>query len=147
MREFFRGWRRKAGCVALLMACVFAAAWVRSVYFIDAIGGRPSATSIIVLMSVKNRMQVKFRAWQPYFPQPVGLRKIFWDCDKSDNKTIASLSPESIWNSYGPVFDAVQHGPGNRAHILVVPYWNIVFPLTVVSAYLLLRKPRPPESP
>lgn len=29
MREFFRGWRRKAGCVTPLMACVFAAGCFR----------------------------------------------------------------------------------------------------------------------
>jgi len=30
MGDFFKGWRRKAGCVTLVMACTFAAAWVRS---------------------------------------------------------------------------------------------------------------------
>ena len=31
MREFFKGWRRKTGCVTLVMACVFALAWLTSV--------------------------------------------------------------------------------------------------------------------
>ena len=30
MREFFSGWKRKTGCLTLLMACVLAAGWVRS---------------------------------------------------------------------------------------------------------------------
>lgn len=30
MREFFRGWKRKAGCVTLLLACVFTAGRIRS---------------------------------------------------------------------------------------------------------------------
>jgi hypothetical protein len=30
MREFFKGWRRKAGTVLLLMAVAFTAVWVRS---------------------------------------------------------------------------------------------------------------------
>lgn len=29
MREFFHGWRRKAGCVTLVMALVFTAGWIR----------------------------------------------------------------------------------------------------------------------
>ena len=28
MRDFFKGWRRKAGCVTLVMACVFLESWV-----------------------------------------------------------------------------------------------------------------------
>lgn len=31
MREFFRGWRRKVGCVTLVMACVLTTGWVRSI--------------------------------------------------------------------------------------------------------------------
>lgn len=30
MREFFKGWRRKAGCVALTVSCLLMAAWIRS---------------------------------------------------------------------------------------------------------------------
>ena len=30
---------------------------------------------------------------------------------------------------------------------LVVPFWSIVFPLTLLSAYLLLSKPRPAKPP
>lgn len=29
MGEFFKGWRRKVGCAALMMACVYLAAWAR----------------------------------------------------------------------------------------------------------------------
>lgn len=30
MKEFFKGWRRKVGCVTLAAACLFVAGWVRS---------------------------------------------------------------------------------------------------------------------
>src|SRR4051794_19488286 len=35
MRDFFKGWRRKLGCVTLVMACVFMAGWVRSIGISD----------------------------------------------------------------------------------------------------------------
>ena len=35
VREFFRGWRRKAGCVTLVMALVCVAGWVRSQMIAD----------------------------------------------------------------------------------------------------------------
>ena len=30
MREFFKGWRRKAGCVTLVMVLLLTSAWIRS---------------------------------------------------------------------------------------------------------------------
>jgi len=32
MGDFFHGWRQKAGCIALVMACASMAGWVRSLY-------------------------------------------------------------------------------------------------------------------
>src|SRR5947209_2489025 len=38
MNNFFHGWRRRAGCVTLVMACVFMAGWVRSFKTADLVG-------------------------------------------------------------------------------------------------------------
>lgn len=35
MREFFRGWRRRLGCITLLMAVVVTIGWVRSLFIGD----------------------------------------------------------------------------------------------------------------
>ena len=35
MREYFRGWRRKAGVVTLVVACLVTIVWMRSQYFCD----------------------------------------------------------------------------------------------------------------
>jgi hypothetical protein len=35
MREFFTGWRRRIGCITLLMAVVVTVAWVRSLFIGD----------------------------------------------------------------------------------------------------------------
>jgi len=35
MREFFKGWRRTAGCVTLVMALAFLGGWVRSFHVVD----------------------------------------------------------------------------------------------------------------
>ena len=35
MGDFFKPWRRKIGVVTLLMACVFAAGWVKSFSTVD----------------------------------------------------------------------------------------------------------------
>jgi hypothetical protein len=38
MGNFFKPWRRKAGCVTLVIACGLIAAWFRSLFCIDVIG-------------------------------------------------------------------------------------------------------------
>ena len=43
MPTFFHGWRRKAGCVTLVMAWVFARMWERSPYSDDSITLTPGA--------------------------------------------------------------------------------------------------------
>lgn len=35
MREFLKGWRRKAGCVTLVVALGLMTVWMRSHYFVD----------------------------------------------------------------------------------------------------------------
>jgi hypothetical protein len=40
MHTFFHGWRRKAGCFTLALACFFLIAWTRSLIVSDAILGR-----------------------------------------------------------------------------------------------------------
>lgn len=35
MRQFFRGWKRKLGCVTLALACLFLVGWVRSISHIE----------------------------------------------------------------------------------------------------------------
>jgi hypothetical protein len=37
MREFFRGWRRKAGCLLLLAACALLVLWFRTLRVEDVI--------------------------------------------------------------------------------------------------------------
>lgn len=50
MRDFFRGWRWKLGIVTLVMACVFAVGWVRSLsdpdVLIDGVGSTKGFVSM-----------------------------------------------------------------------------------------------------
>src|SRR4051812_38779047 len=41
MREFFRGWRRKAGCVTLVMAFACFGGWIRNQTTLDVVGWDP----------------------------------------------------------------------------------------------------------
>ena len=51
MKDFFRGWRRKAGCVTLVMACVFMAGWIRTLTTYEELSFRVSANLELLIES------------------------------------------------------------------------------------------------
>src|SRR4051794_18578529 len=71
MGEFFRGWRRRAGCIGLVMACAACGAWIRSYYALDTVTfpfqGRQhtifSVDGLIIWPSVHTELQPKW-GWQ-----------------------------------------------------------------------------------
>jgi len=115
MRDFFHGWRRKAGCVALVMACLFMAGWIRSRMFGDAflfpVGSRQNA--IVALDGAVHWCAVK-------------TGPAYWGFETSDR----------------PVDELADQLQTEIGFSWCVPYWSITIPLTLLSAYLILRKPR-----
>jgi hypothetical protein len=127
MGEYFKPWRRKIGILTLLLACVFAAGWVRSSGYEDefqiSIG---DADHVFESRSSKIR-------WHGI--GPLGREselRIQWHA--------TPLSPPP------PLKLLVRQGSGMaRAKyfdVVAVPYWSIVIPLALLSAWLLLSKPR-----
>lgn len=122
MRDFFRGWRRKFGVVTLVLACVFAAGWVRSYAGGDSY------------------------LFEEY--SPLGIfscdGEITWlglsANDPNSPPTPLRLDPEFEVEGAPTVF--IKPSP-MRFVVRTVPYWSIALPLTLLSSYLLLRRPRP----
>lgn len=130
MHEFFRGWRRKVGCATLVMACVFAGLWIRTYAFADqvwcVIRGR-----IIMVGSVRGGAYFASAmegGMPPLGWQVFSERELFTD---HGNATITAIIDES--------FAGVPHG--------CMMYWHLTAPLILLSAYLLLWKPRPKPEP
>lgn len=149
MGEFFRGWRRKIGCLTLVMACMLATAWVRSFRFEDAY----------------------FYPNGPYITDSlfssagtVGLRRddeSVWDI-QSDDRDYGFRSRPCVGRRFGLHADVREwrwawqwcgfgcasggDSSGGEARIWALPYWSIVIPLTLLSAYLTLWKPRERKS-
>ena len=131
MGEFFRGWRRKIGVMTLLMACVFAAGWVRSGFCGDGFDYRTAlrvlSLDCMVLISV-SRVEQFYWTWPDYWSLPFSQ----FDLDNTDLKL----------NLAGILFGVT----GDSSHdIVAIPYHWIVIPLTLLSAWLLLSKPRKPN--
>lgn len=134
MRDFFKGWKRKTGAVTLAVACVFMVGWVRSEFVQDFLKIR-HGNDATELGSTNGRLYW-FCAWDTEDNPFQRDFNFAWDNDgpiAADHKTILQFA----------VFDfqdrILSHGR-LRIRYLSTPYWSIVLPLTLLSAWLLLSK-------
>lgn len=162
MCSFFYGSRRKAGCVTLLLACVFAAGWVRSQGTRDIY----SAGSGVGVVSNEFRISPSGIFWSRVTALPTqgghnyplswnpGWRRISVDSGEADDPIgLLSLGRSIKWRHHccgtdiGEFNDFV--APASvRVRWLLIPFWLPTCMLTLLSAYLLIRKPRrKPDSP
>jgi len=157
MKEFFRGWRRKTGLITLLLACVFVSGWIRSFLVHDQIQ-IPSDESLTYCVSYDGQFQWSAMSGKDvltgielakgpgrvarysWIVTPISVFHNFpkgadpqeynwrWQCcgfDFSDAK----------WQTFFPL-------QAGNVQAYCVPYWSIVIPLTLISLWLLLTKPR-----
>lgn len=140
MGDFFKPLRRKIGIATLLMACLFAAGWVRSQKLMDVFMFHGGTKTTGIVYSVRNCLSltsrqdddlhsvVSFPIWHESpaidFPDPSAVYPVEWKCPKCGSNFL------------------VGGDAGFLARISHIPYWSIVTPLTALSAWLLLSKPR-----
>jgi hypothetical protein len=133
MGEFFKGWRRQLGLRTLVVACVFMAGWVRSLTTTDQLIGKEFFGQLHSFGSQSGAFY--WIRLKPCLP-PVPATPPIPDLDRhSLARKLGFLDIEIRQNSGGMTMLA-----GNG---IGVPYWIITIPLTILSAFLLLSKPRP----
>lgn len=148
MREFFRGWKRKAGCLTLVLVLLFLVGWVRSWSHFDCVNvpiGNYSevtaASSNHVLglshYTIEDPSESSFDFWSN--PETGRIEAVL-GLDGSDVDGINCLG----WSIRGAGFfmgRAEQISDGTfQVRFAVIPYWLIVFPMTLLSACLLLSR-------
>lgn len=148
MGEFFKPLRRKAGCVALVLACVLVAGWLRGTTVHEK-GFCPLWSGSIAWIETGD-----------------GLLELGITRTTHDLSDAHPLSKIPLWESYAPeehspriqieladrLFAVGDFGIFTRAgnyHLSIAgvefvafPYWSLAAPLTLLSACLLLSKPR-----
>jgi hypothetical protein len=159
MRDFFKGWRRKAGCVALVMACVLAGAWTRSRLTVDRLRHFTEASGYELISSGGriwwetfevtegpggNPTEVVFRTET----DPIGASKYspydgFAPFNDLKINTRVIFAGFDIGNYQWGSASSSQPTTYYRCKAWGVPYWFFAIPLTLLSAYLILWKPRP----
>lgn len=150
MRQICRGWRRKIGLVTLIMAAISMAGWLRSRIINDfvAIDCQASTYRLGSYGGVLN-----FIRETPALP--LGR---FLHIDSFDEGTYDKFELWESWSSWNGYdvewrrdWNQFHFGAGSNIFVhtesYIIPYWSIVIPLTLLSAYLILWVPRIPITP
>ena len=135
MGEFFKGWRRKAGLVTLAMAMVLTAAWMRSRVVEDIVSFTWSDRLHMIVSSYSRASwwaMAKSRGAINWTSRSIPLT------ERGGNSHLEPL----LWIEL--LTGGTKHGPAQTA-IWTVNYWSLALPPTLLSAWLILIKPRKVE--
>lgn len=143
MRDVFKGWRRKVGCVTLLLALAIAGLYIRSRVVEDILVYRQDA--IIGLSTGPHGLSwSRYTPWIPDSGSPAS-----WDYAQD---LVSSASKRDRYDGYLVVWrwqwEGFDFGERQEEHYTkqlidwTIPHWSVFIPLTLLSAYLILWKPR-----
>lgn len=153
MREFLQGWRCKTGLVTLAMALLLAAEWGRSHVVVDDI-------TCVAQQAFQQFYSAHGRiCWKRVSPYPYDL-PAEWKTHDATKRGTGSVTDgwdmtkvDWYWECAGIEFvrgtnkaSYARGHPKSRAEEWIIPYWSLVLPLTLLSAWLILFKPRPAMS-
>lgn len=149
MAESFRGWKRKVGVAVLTMACVMTSVWIRSMFIIDC--WEYSSEQYTCHSWVSGRQQFHWRRFESLNPDILVGPYVGGWMTAPASRWIAFDNPnwdrfsDCAWRWGGAGFDVGEVrdvGINQRLYFWAVPYWSVVLPLTLISAWLLLSKQR-----
>ena len=158
MGELFKPWRRKVGGITLVMACVVTGLWIRSPIYCDFVRVC-FVRNCYQITSFENRV-----LWVHEYVNEGSIDDPFVQCRAFEvNESLQRPNPlrrlnERYWNvAIGDCF--VVSGTGKAGYptrflkkpgpsitygliAARIPHWSVVLPLTAISAFLLLKKPK-----
>ena len=170
MREFLRGWQRKAGSMTLLMSLVCMVGWLRSISVLDWITVPVGGNSVNLCSGLQTL------SWQllyhddgaaeyplewitldlPSSTQQNGSYTIAQEADADSPAITPDDEPDEHpyeethgkhdWSWHFAGFALGVESLNLKGIQCSVPYWFIVVPLTLLSAYLLRGKPQRPKA-
>lgn len=138
MRAFFLGWKRKTGCVTLLMALAVAGLWMRTGVMVDSVGVRV-ADHLFAIWSCHDGHVLATWDRQPAPPPGLdqqGLIKWSWYSSK-----LNEMSPRYGDGSLSNILSWVKSDPPTMWDFAIHYQW-LVLSLSILSASLILVKPK-----
>jgi hypothetical protein len=159
MGEFFKGWHKKFGVVTLLMALAIMAGWGRSHIAQDKVsfpvGGGIEYDAELTPAGI---VFCKFGQISIGPNQVLRARKDGWSIDDLRAKVVDDRAETSADSESAHEKPIDKDGDGVGVSIsgggalfitlgeIVVPYWFVITPLTLLSAYLLFSRSEPTTS-
>ena len=145
MREFFRGRRRKIGVVTLVLACMLAAGLMRTSAVHDMLHTKIANTHYRLLSNDAILRLTRYTTDDPADP-------LIWQSRPAATGRPTDVVDEAPirWNWhlcwYGFEFGYGDFRQGSvPVAVASIPYW-LAIPLSLLSAWLLLSKPRKPPA-
>ncbi len=143
MHTFFHGWRRKAGVVTLVLACLLTSLWVRSLSIADEINVDRYGYMYALESKAGDICCLRWTGW-------VGGTVTWQTSPHRDGgaHSFDGVHRFSAGTNFGPDLSHVGetgiYPPDRRAtgQGFRISYSAFVLPLTLLSAYLILWKPR-----
>ena len=160
MMEVFRGWKRKVGFCTLLMACVFSACWFRSYSTNDTISLPVGGTTYLQVASSNQRLMFGFvlmttidgdgierlPLWIANPTEFAGVGRQQWRIATFGDRHVDKFFDKSLSNiGRGRMWLLIRNRSSQFSidyKYVATLYWWFVLPLTLLSAWLLLSKPR-----
>jgi len=151
MPTYFKPLRRKIGVITLVVACAFMAGWARSQGYDDEVDFWTGPHQTHSLNSSPTGIcWMKRSDLPPSVPMTTGRCGLVafqsWTLGGKDDgcNPFRWSTPRWEFASMGFHFAESTINPpdSGRLAVWIIPYWSIVIPLTVLSAWLLLNKPR-----
>ena len=141
MGEFFKGWRRKAGLVTLAMALAFMMLWFRSYLIKDFVEAGASDNSHQFVTTDGGDI-----VWARYRSDLLIGQPVQWSWKSVAYRRRPFTLPEGWQISAQRTILGAEFMTMQRETTTIssrrVPYWTLVLPLTLLSAWLILIKPR-----
>ena len=156
MREFFNGWRRKVGVFTLLLTCLLTCGWFRSQRAFEVINCPIGGEFAIAAASWNDALAIRC-GWDT----EDRWRDFVWHVTDDDyfeyTDPVSTLYrfdqpiPDGsgcfvrwclLWREGGIGVSPMDQTPNRKMMFLIAPYGALIFPATLLSAYLLLWKPR-----
>ena len=142
MRELFNGWRRKVGILTLLLACLFVAGMMRALVIGDRIHAKLGDHHYCFISSDGLFRLTRYIADDP-------APTVMWQSRPAKSGGVTDVVDEApimwirhwIWYGFEVGYGDFRTGTVPIS-VFATPHW-VAIPLTLLSAFLLLYKPRP----
>jgi hypothetical protein len=143
MQRYIYSWRRKAGFITLVIACLVAGAWVRGLMIEDSFH-HYNESSEWFFGSTNGGLYVNWLHFDPESSSSLAKEPLkecpFWMSTARASYRFTGADELPIdwdWNWCGFKYFGYE-----RDFTAIIPYWSVALPLTLLSACLILWKPR-----